>query len=194
MNKEAVSTDSKDEVRSKKNEQNVGSHKKREFTDFSWYITGFVDGEGCFSVSFNLRSRFTTGIEVRPSFAVGQNKRSLQTLLEIQKYFGCGGVRFNNGDQTYKYEVRKTGDLITKIIPHFEKFPLKTSKSSDFEKFKRVVELIYQSKHLNKKYLTEIIHLSYQMNISGKRKYTEEELLKILVRWRYSQIFGENQS
>ena len=164
------------------NVQNVGSRSKKESMDFSWYVTGFVDGEGCFSVSFNKRARFATGIEVRPSFAIGQNKRSLQILKEMQSYFGCGGLRFCNGDQTYKYEVRKIGDLMKKIIPHFEKFPLKTNKSSDFEIFKRVCELVYQSKHLNTKYLEEIINLSYQMNVSGKRKYTREELLKIFAR------------
>ena len=164
------------------NIQHVGSHDKMDSTDFSWYVTGFVDGEGCFSVSFNKRARFTTGIEVRPSFMVAQNKRSLKILQEIQSYFGCGGLRFVNSDQTYKYEVRKIGDLMKKVIPHFQKFPLKTSKSADFEKFVRICELVYQSKHLNRQYLEEIINLGYEMNGLGKRKYTKEELLRNLVR------------
>ena len=164
------------------NIQHVGSHQGKNSTDFSWYVTGFVDGEGCFSVSFNLRSRFKTGIEVRPSFMVAQNKRSVEVLKEIQAYFGCGGLRFVNSDQTYKYEVRKIGDLIKKVIPHFQKFPLKTSKKKDFEKFVRICELVYQSKHLNRKYLEEIINFGYEMNGLGKRKYTKEELLRNLVR------------
>ena len=164
------------------NIQHVGSHPGKDSTDFSWYVTGFADGEGCFCVSFNLRSRFVTGIEVRPSFMVAQNKRSKEVLQEIQAYFGCGGLRFVNSDQTYKYEVRKIGDLMNKVIPHFEKFPLKTSKRYDFEKFKYICELVYQSKHLNTKYLEEIISLAYEMNASGKRKYTKEELLRNLVR------------
>ena len=166
----------------KSNIQYVGSHLGKDSTDFSWYVTGFVDGEGCFSVSFNLRSRFKTGIEVRPSFMVAQNKRSVEVLKEIQTYFGCGGLRFVNSDQTYKYEVRKIGDLMKKVIPHFQKFPLKTSKRNDFDKFVRICELVYQSKHLNRQYLEEIINLGYEMNGLGKRKYTKEELLRNLVR------------
>lgn len=166
------------------NIQHVGSHLKKDSTDFSWYITGFVDGEGCFSVSFNKRVRFTTGIEVRPSFMIAQNKRSVKILKEIQAYFGCGGLRFVNSDQTYKYEVRKIGDLIKKVIPHFKEYPLKTSKAQDFEKFVRICELVYQSKHLNRQYLKEIINLAYEMNGNGpgKRKYTKEELLRSLMR------------
>lgn len=166
----------------KQNVQHVGSRHNKESMDFSWYITGFTDGEGCFSISFNRRAKLKTGIEVRPSFSIGQNKRSLQVLKDINAYFGCGAIRFSKADQLYKYEVRLVGDLIKHIIPHFQKYPLKTSKQLDFEIFARVCELIYQSKHLNAEYMEQIIQQSYLMNGSGKRKYTNEELLKILTR------------
>jgi hypothetical protein len=166
----------------KQDVQYVGSHPKSEFMDFAWYLTGFVDGEGCFSISFNKRAKLLTGIEVRPSFSVAQNKRSLQLLQEIHAYFGCGAIRFSKHDQMYKYEVRSIRDLQTRIIPHFQKFPLKTSKARDFEIFARVCELIHQSRHLNHEYLKEIIQQSYLMNESGLRRNTQEELLKILVR------------
>ena len=166
----------------KQNVQYVGSRHKEESMDFPWYITGFTDGEGCFSISFNRRAKLKTGIEIRPSFSIGQNKRSLQVLKDINTYFGCGAIRFNKSDQLYKYEVRSIGDLMKRIIPHFQKFPLQTSKQRDFDIFAQVCELIYQSKHLNAKYLEQIIQQSYLMNGSGKRKYTSEELLKILAR------------
>ena len=166
----------------KQNVQHVGSRLKKESMDFSWYITGFTDGEGCFSISFNRRAKLKTGIEIRPSFSIGQNKRSLQVLKEIHTYFGCGAIRFSKSDQLYKYEVRSIGDLMKRIIPHFQKFPLQTNKQLDFKIFAQVCELIYQSKHLNATYLEQIINQSYLMNGSGKRKYTSEELLKILAR------------
>lgn len=165
-----------------KDVQHVGSRFKKESMDFPWYITGFVDGEGCFSVSFTHRAKLATGIEVRPSFSIGQNKRSLKVLQDMHAYFGCGAIRFSKADQLYKYEVRSIGDLMKYIIPHFQKYPLQTSKQLDFEIFARICELIYQSRHLNKHYLEQIIVDSYRMNQSGKRKYTSEELLKILAR------------
>jgi hypothetical protein len=164
------------------NVQYVGSRFKNESKEFAWYITGFVDGEGCFSVSFNLRAKLKTGIEVRPSFCIAQNKRSLQILKDIYAYFGCGAIRFSKRDQMYKYEVRSINNLTTRIIPHFQKFPLKTSKAKDFEIFARVCELISKSHHLNNQYLQQIILDSYLMNVSGKRHNTKEDLLKILAR------------
>ena len=177
----AVTTDPKGEVHMEKNVQNVGSCPK-EMTSmkFAWYITGFVDGEGCFSVSFNKREKMKTGIEVRPSFSIGQNKKSLKVLQEIRNYFGCGAIRFSKKDQTYKYEVRSVSDLRKKIIPHFEKYPLKTIKTNDFHIFAYICDLIASSKHLNKEYLEEIIEKAYQMNESGKRKYAKEDLLRIV--------------
>lgn len=162
--------------------QYVGSRSQKESMDFSWYITGFIDGEGCFSISFNRRAKLKTGIEVRPSFSIAQNKRNLQVLKQIHAYFGCGAIRFSKRDQMYKYEVRSIGDLQKRIIPHFQKYPLQTSKAKDFDIFAEVCDLVFRSYHLNEKYLSQIIQKSYLMNELGTRRNTQEELLKILAR------------
>ena len=164
------------------NVQHVGPHFKGKSMEFAWYLSGFIDGEGCFAISFNKRAKMKTGIEIKPSFWVAQNKRNLQILKDIHKYFGCGAIRFNKHDQTYKYEVRSIRDLMNIIIPHFQEYPLRTTKSKDFETFNKICSLISKSHHLNKQHLSEIIIDSYTMNESGLRKYTKEDLLKILVR------------
>ena len=66
------------------------------------YISGYIDGEGSFLVSFSLRERFSLGIEVRPGFCVSQRKDRNQVLLLIKSYFGCGSIRFNTSDRTEK--------------------------------------------------------------------------------------------
>ena len=66
-----------------------------------WYITGFVDGEGCFHISFSKRNKLKTKIEVRPGFSISQHRRSKSIIEQIKVYFGCGGIRLNKFDQTY---------------------------------------------------------------------------------------------
>jgi hypothetical protein len=144
------------------------------------YITGFVDGEGCFSVSFSKRKKMKFGIEVRPSFSISQHRRNREIILEIQKFFGCGGVRFSKRDQNYKFEVRSVNDLVNKVIPHFENYPLQTTKKNDFLLFKEVCLLIYSNHHLNKDGLKKIIELSEKINKTGKKKYERESLLKLV--------------
>ena len=176
----AVTTNPKGAVHMKKNVQNVGSCLNKKMSMESSYITGFVDGEGCFMISFNKREKMKTGIEIRPSFSIAQHKRNLKVLELIRDYFGCGAIRFSKKDQCYKYEVRSIGDIRKKIIPHFKEYPLKTSKKNDFQIFAYICDMIASSKHLNKTYLEEIIDKAYQMNESGKRKYTKEQLLRII--------------
>ena len=150
--------------------------------EFTSYLTGFVDGEGTSSVSFNYRSKLKTNIEVRPSVSVSQHKRNLKVLREIREYFGVGGIRFSKRDQNYKYEVRSIKDLVTKIIPHFEKFPLRTNKQKDFELFVDICKMISANYHLNSLYLAQIIDKAYKMNESGKRRYKKRKLLRLMAR------------
>jgi len=164
------------------NVQHVGSRNDKVSMEFGSYIAGFVDGEGCFSVSFTRRARLKTGIEVRPSFSISQNRKSLRALQRIKAYFGCGAIRFSKSDQTYKYEVRSIKDLRTRIIPHFQKYHLQTNKAQDFDKFSWICQMVATSKHLHIPTLERIIAEAYLMNEAGKRRYEQADLLKILAR------------
>lgn len=148
--------------------------------EFSSWISGFVDGEGCFCISFNLREKNNMGIEVRPSFNIAQNKASLASLELIKNHFLCGTIRFHKKDQTFRYDVRSLSDLHHIILPHFKKYPLLTQKSLDYEKFKQICYLMMQKKHLSYHGLQEILMLAYSMNPAGKRKYPLQKLLSLL--------------
>ena len=153
--------------------------KKKSFVDPFW-ITGFVDGEGCFCVSFNLKRRLVLGIEVRPSFSISQTKDkeglNLSCLQDVLNFFSCGSIRFSKRDNTWRYECRDLSDIRSKILPHFEDFRLRTKKLKDFELFKKVVNSVAAKQHLNEFGLRSIIEISYQINI-GKRKLTKDSLL-----------------
>ena len=144
------------------------------------YITGYVDGEGCFTVTFNEKSKALLGWEFRPSFSVSQNEDRRQVLDLIKKYFECGFIRRDWSDKTVKFEVRDHKDLMSKIIPHFDKFPLISAKHNDFILFKTICEIVDSQEHLNKNGFIDIIDLAYRMNGSGKRKRTKLEIVNLL--------------
>ena len=147
---------------------------------FSAFISGLVEGEGCFCVSFSQRKKMTLGIEVRPSFSISQNKRNLVLLQKINTFFGCGAIRLSKRDRTYKYEVRSVENLVKIIIPHFESNPLCGIKQNEFLRFKEIIKIIHRNHHLNPNGMKQIIHLAYQLNESGKRKFNQMELLRLL--------------
>lgn len=95
------------------------------------YLTGYADGEGCFSVSINKSKRHKFGWELRPSFSVSQNIDRSEVLFLYQRILECGSIRKNSSDNTLKYEVRSLSELISKVIPHFEVYPLISSKLKD---------------------------------------------------------------
>lgn len=145
-----------------------------------WYVTGIVDGEGSFLVSFSRRDKLSVGVEVRPSFTVSQNRRNLSVLEEIRDYFACGGIRFDSHDQTYKYEVRSLDDLTKKILPHFEKYHLRTTKINDFESLRKICRAMKANLHLSAGGIKEIIDSAYTMNNIGARRYLKADLLSII--------------
>lgn len=156
--------------------------KLSEKLDPNW-VVGFTDGEGCFHVSFNQREKLKTKLEARPSFSISQSgKRNppKEALDLIQQFFECGQIRFNKADGTYKYETVSLKDLWEKIVPFFDAYPLKTTKLQDFEKFRQVLILMRSCEHLNATGLSRVISLSYSMNPSGKRKYTQQDLLRFM--------------
>jgi hypothetical protein len=145
--------------------------------DIPSYISGYVDGEGCFTVSFSRRTRLRAGWEVRPSFSVSQNADRAQVLRLMLEHFGCGTIRPDRSDHTVKYEVRGIDNLVTGIVPHFEKNPLMSDKQRDFQHFAAVCGLVSAKAHLTPVGLREIVDLAMEMNASGKRKFTATEIV-----------------
>ena len=148
--------------------------------DLNSYISGFVDGEGCFCVSFQPSMRHRFGWEVRPSFSVSQNADRAELLYTIQERWGCGFIRPDRSDKTLKFEIRNVSDLVAKVLPHFKTYPLLSSKQADFERFSRICELVSEGQHLEREGLEEIVRLAMEMNPSGKRRYIGSEILNSL--------------
>ena len=148
--------------------------------DVGPYISGFVDGEGCFCVSFQPSRRHRLGWEVRPSFSVSQNADRAEPLYVIREEWGCGYIRPDRSDKTLKYEVRNIRELRECVLPHFQRFPLLSSKRLDLERFGSVCTAIAEGRHGTRSGFELIVMDAMRMNSSGRRKYSEDEILSSL--------------
>ena len=149
-------------------------------SDFGSYVSGYVDGEGCFCVSFHPSNRHRFGWEVRPSFSVSQNAERAELLHMIREAWGCGSIRPDRSDKTLKFEIRNVGHLVQRVLPHFRRYPMLSSKQADFARFERVCQLMFDGKHLEREGLEEIVKIAMEMNPSGKRRYAGSEILNSL--------------
>jgi hypothetical protein len=132
------------------------------------WITGFVDGEGCFHVGINPHPDMKAGYQVLPEFTVVQHERDAKVLHALKAYFGCGVVRRNHGDRM-AYRVRGQEHLLQRIIPFFERHPLKTRKRQDFMKFRRILLEMEKGEHLTREGVEEIRRIAKQMNRGQSR-------------------------
>jgi hypothetical protein len=130
--------------------------------DAGW-ITGFVDGEGCFFVGINEHPEMSAGYQVLPEFTVVRHERDVQLLYALKAYFGCGVVRKDHGDRM-AYRVRGKEHLLRHIVPFFVKHPLKSRKRVEFQKFRRILLMMEAGDHLTAEGVEEIRRLAAQVN------------------------------
>ncbi len=135
--------------------------------DAQW-VTGFVDGEGCFYVGINPHQEMTAGFQVLPEFTVVQHERDAQLLHALKDFFGCGVVRTNHGDRM-AFRVRGKEHLLERVIPFFVEHPLKSKKRADFEKFRRILLKMDAGEHLTAEGIEEIRAIAAQMNRGQSR-------------------------
>jgi LAGLIDADG endonuclease len=157
----------------------AGPWCSREF--LSAYISGYADGEGCFTVSISPRAKLVAGWEVRPSFSVSQNGDRAEVLHALQAYFGCGSIRPDRSDRTLKWETRRLDDLVERVVPHFVRYPLLSGKQLDFERFALVCRLMVDGEHRTREGLVRIVEIARGMNPSGKRRYDADAVLASLL-------------
>jgi hypothetical protein len=163
----------------------VDNQQERPGGIASDYITGFVDGEGCFSITIQKSKNVKLGIQVIPEFHVSQHQNRTEVLKAIYKKFGCGYIKPNDyrnpRDLTSVYVVRNLEALRDKVVPFFAKHPFISSKQQDFEKFSKVVNLMNKGDHLRKNGLITILKLAFSMNAGGKyRKFKLKDVISVL--------------
>jgi hypothetical protein len=147
--------------------------------DASW-IVGFVDGEGCFSVSVHRNPfvRRTRGWQMTPAFQVYQHRDHRSVLEELVGFFGCGCVHPKGpASKVLTYSVYSLRALTGSVIPFFELHPLRV-KDDDFAAFALIVRAMRRKEHLDPQGFERLVRLAYGMNAHGKqRSRTLDEVL-----------------
>lgn len=143
------------------------------------FISGLVDGDGSFSISF------TSCRKIKTSFSVSQDNSCEQLLFNLVKFFQCGNV-YSLRSKAKRFEIFDLEKIIKFIIPHFKKNLLLTEKKSHFLIFSKVCFLLkemrkktYNQKKEKDLIFKSIVDLAYVMNNNGvRRKFSKEDYLR----------------
>lgn len=124
------------------------------------YIVGFVDGEGCFSITINKNGDALA--EVRLLFEIELREDDEAILQQIKDVLGCGKIyhlnyqRYDKWRPHVKYKVSNLSDIAGKVIPFFQRYPLQAKKIWQFEKFCTVATMMARKEHLTSEGVAKI--------------------------------------
>ncbi len=141
------------------------------------YVAGFVDGEGSFSISIGKHKTTKSGFDVRPEFEIEVRKDDQEILERILITIGCGKI-FDCSYERYgwfphaKYKITSNKNLKDYLFPFFDKYPLQAKKAQMYKKFKAIVLMVLDKKHLKSKGFQKIRKIRQEMRKLGKKAKT----------------------
>lgn len=141
------------------------------------YISGFVDGEGCFYINYRKetkRKRKGAPIYFRWTayFAIMLRKDDKKILEQIKHTLECGKI-FSLKNGMIWYGVQDMNDIKNKIIPFFRHYPLRAKKKHDFDLWLKAAEIIYSHKKRGADYksseINKLLNIRLNMKIYKSR-------------------------
>lgn len=136
-----------------------------------WYVSGFIDGEGTFTYS---RSSRNIGLY----FAVKLGGADQPILEALQEFFGGIGKIYpvtpraaltprSGMTKTANYfRVTRQKDL-ERVVLHFDRYPLKTSKAESFRIWR---EMVFLKRNFRKPPREQLDGLARQLSASAKNQ------------------------
>ena len=126
-----------------------------------WWVTGFVDGEGYFSIGVS-KNKNKVGWQVKLEFGISIHKKDIAILEQIQKYFSAGQIFLHPTQKIANYRILFKD--LDKILKHFDQYPLITQKLADLELFRLAYTLVLNKEHLSLEGLQKIVAIKGSMN------------------------------
>ena len=98
--------------------------------EFEQWLVGVTDGDGTFHFSQHQPNKWIL------YFKIAQSSYNLRILYHIKSKLGVGQV-IVSADNMAEYRIRDVKNILTLIIPIFDKYPLLTSKYYNYNLFRQ---------------------------------------------------------
>lgn len=151
--------------------------------NYLFWLGGFVEGEGCLSISIIANSKLPFGIQLQPVFNVTQHVNGLAILQSFLTLFGLGTLQPKSGSpDVWVYVLRGYKNMLNLVIPFFLNYVLIFGcKTAEFEMFNSTCISLQNGEHNTKEGLIKMVKLVYSVQGKGKwRKRTVEEVISII--------------
>lgn len=139
-----------------------------------WYVTGFLEGSGCFTFSRN-------GSTLALYLAVKASASDRETLEQVRAFFGGAGSIYDvrdtasppdggeGGRGVLYYRVTRLSDLRA-VIGHLDRFPLRGAKASAYQIWREMFDL--KSTQLRRTTVLRLDELAGRLSKLSRRRRT----------------------
>ncbi|MFY9484219.1 MAG: LAGLIDADG family homing endonuclease [Patescibacteria group bacterium] len=139
-----------------------------------YYVTGFIDGEGSFSVSIGKHQTLKRRISVSPEFEIELRADDRAILERVMVTIGCGKIYDCSYDRYgwyphIKYKVTSTKDMEHYLFPFLDRYELQAKKAKSYRLFKKIVMMFRHKEHLSDQGFNKILKLRDEIRILGKK-------------------------
>lgn len=125
--------------------------------------------EGCFTAYLGLDLSLKWMLQPNCEFSITQSTGDIMLLQAINQYFGSSGAVYDRKDGVSVMMVRNLQLITLHILPFFYTFPLVGSKSYEYERWFKLVQLIISKQHLgselfNRDIFIEMAYICKELN------------------------------
>jgi len=138
---------------------------------FREFFLGVVASEGSFIIHASRRDE-RLGVTIRPEFQLKMHRREGEMLDELQTQLGLGKLRERSSRPYIAWRIGRIDECLrlVEILEDFTEGSLfaKTDKARAFRKWREILYLIDDGKHLTKDGLKRILKMRESINWGSK--------------------------
>lgn len=146
---------------------------------------GFIEGEGCFSISFIRSKTQKLGYQIKPMFVIKLTESEKEVLEKIRIYLGnIGNIYLESSESNRRRGLKNSRDCAGFRVTKLEELQnlikllknqifISQRKEKDFKNWVKCIEMIENKEHLTKEGFLRIalirdqIHTTKQSNKKG---------------------------
>jgi hypothetical protein len=138
------------------------------------YVSGFIDGEGCFTIVIAKHKTKKLGLDARLHFQIEVRADDKSILEEIQETIGCGRI-YDLSYERYGWnphaelKVSSFDDITGKLIPFLKRYPLRAKKRFSYQYFLQAVQIFERKEHLTLEGIEKLRAIRSRMNRYSKK-------------------------
>lgn len=149
--------------------------KLKESLDLD-FLTGLIDGDGSFNVSFQIKPYR----RIKVNFTIVQETSCKELLNEVKNFFNCGQI-FDLPSKASRFQIEDFKLITSRVEPVLSKVFFNTQKNKHYKIAIKVSNILNEEPNVSTDTFKKIVELSYDSNKLGKRRtISKEEIIKKL--------------